>query len=249
MNTNLDGRIALVAGAGEGVGLAIAHLLAANGATVVYADPDLPRAQQGAALSVRGRPLKLDVSDPLQISAGLAWIEREYGRLDILVNHVVAHSSDDSEVSLAESAPEQWGQALQADVAAVLLMSRAALPLMKRQQGGRIVNVASVLGVIPTRFHAARFLGQASVAHLTRALAIELGPEAILVNCVAVAPAGSTGDEFSPRLSHIPLGRAAGSDDAAYAVLYFVEADSSYVTGQVLCVDGGWSAGGFFRDY
>ena len=146
-----------------------------------------------------------------------------------------------------------------------------AIPLSKRkrsrrammkQKNGRIINIASVLGVIPARLQCAFTSAKAGVVHLTRTMAIELGEHGILVNCVAPGSTLTEGtkqlfysenaaekDRAKRVLSHIPLGRAGTVEEMAHAVLFFAAPESGYITGQTLCVDGGWSAGGFFRDF
>ena len=141
-------------------------------------------------------------------------------------------------------------------------ITRAVSRVMIQQREGRIINIASVLGVIPARLQCAFTSAKAGVIHLTRTLAIELGEYGVLVNCVAPGSTLTEGtkqlfysndatqrDRANRLLSHVPLGRAGTVQEMANAVLFFAAPDSSYITGQTLCVDGGWSAGGFFRDF
>ena len=134
--------------------------------------------------------------------------------------------------------------------------------MIDQGNGGRIVNISSVMGVVPARVQCAFTAAKAAVNNLTRAMALELGPNNILVNCVAPGSTITDGtkklfhgaeaaqsEQTKRFLSHIPLARAGTTDEIANAVLFFVAPESSYITGQILCVDGGWTAGGFFRDF
>jgi len=141
-------------------------------------------------------------------------------------------------------------------------VSKAVASNMIGAQNGRIVNIASVLGVVPARLQCAFTAAKAGVIHLTKTMAIELAESGILVNCVGP---GSTLTEATKQLfysedaiqkeraqrmlSHVPLGRVGTVEEIAHAVLFFVAPESSYITGQTLCVDGGWTAGGFLRDF
>jgi NAD(P)-dependent dehydrogenase (short-subunit alcohol dehydrogenase family) len=133
---------------------------------------------------------------------------------------------------------------------------------MLRHGGGRIVNIASVLGVVPARLQCAYTAAKAGVVHLTRTMAIELGSRGVLTNCVApgsVLTAGTEALFYSKNaiqaerakslLAHIPMGRPAQVEEIANAILFLVAPESGYINGQTLCVDGGWSAGGFLRDF
>jgi NAD(P)-dependent dehydrogenase (short-subunit alcohol dehydrogenase family) len=133
---------------------------------------------------------------------------------------------------------------------------------MIAQNGGRIINVASVMGIVGARLQCAFTAAKAGVVNFTRSTALELAPSGILVNCVAP---GSTltdatrglfygegarmNDRAERLLAHIPLGRPGRAEEVAHAVLFLAAPESSYITGQVLCVDGGWTAGGYFRDF
>ena len=116
--------------------------------------------------------------------------------------------------------------------------------------------------MVPARLQCAFAAAKAGVVHLTRAMAIELAPSGILVNCVAPGSTLTDGtkalfygndaamkDRAQRMLSHVPLGRPATTAEIAHAVVFFIAPESSYITGQILCVDGGWTAGGFFRDF
>ena len=151
---------------------------------------------------------------------------------------------------------------LDVDLTGLFLMSKAASRVMIKRESGRIVNISSVLGLVPARLQCAYTAAKAGVIQLTRTMALELAPNNILVNCVAPGSTLTEGTKqlfysnnalFKKRakrmLDHVPLNRPGTVLEIAHAVLFFAAPESSYITGQTLCVDGGWSAGGFLRDF
>ena len=186
---------------------------------------------------------------------------RRHGRIDILINNagIGVRAADRKPVD--EFPIAAWDEMLAIDLTGVFLASRAAIPAMKRLGGGRIVNVASVLGLVPLRLQSSYVAAKAGVVNLTRGMAIELAPHGILVNAVApgstateqwqawMKDKASEAEDLHARLmSHIPLGRPASTQEIANGILFLVAPESSYVTGHVLTIDGGWTAG-FSRDF
>jgi 3-oxoacyl-[acyl-carrier protein] reductase len=261
MKVDLAGKFALVTGAARGIGVSIADTLAANGATVAYADIDFATVRQSAAKSPGALAVDIDISNEQSVESALAKVLKQFGRLDILVNNAGVNTAK-YRVNIDEFPLEEWDRIVKIDLTGTFLVSRAAARIMLKQKGGRIINISSVLGVIPARLQCAFTAAKAGVVHLTRTLAIELGEHGILVNCVAPGSTLTEGtkqlfysdnaaekDRAKRVLSHIPLGRAGTVEEMAHAVLFFAAPESGYITGQTLCVDGGWSAGGFFRDF
>ncbi len=261
MKVDLAGKIALVTGAARGIGLAIANTMAENGAHVVYADVDFSTTQEVAAKSKSGTALAMDVSNEVQVEAGVERILADHGRLDILVNNAGINTMK-HRVTIDQFPLEEWRRILDVDLTGLFLVSRAASRAMVKQESGRIVNISSVLGVVPARLQCAFTTAKAGVVHLTRTMAIELAPKNILVNCIAPGSTLTEGtkalfysndaimQERAQRMvSHVPLNRPGTVEEIAHAALFFAAPESSYITGQILCVDGGWTAGGFLRDF
>jgi 3-oxoacyl-[acyl-carrier protein] reductase len=260
MDVKLNNAVALVTGAAKGIGKAIATSLARNGARVVVADVDELVAKQTAAALPGAIAIRMDVSDEAGVEEAIRQIESSMGRIDILVNNAGLNTL--KRVNINEFPTDQWDRIMNVDLRGLFFVSRAVSQIMIRNGGGRIVNISSVLGVVPARLQCAFTAAKAGVVNLTRSMAIELAPNKILVNCVAPGSTITEGTEktfyggdaaMSPQtkslLAHIPLGRPGYTEEMAHAVLFLVAPESAYITGQILCVDGGWSAGGFFRDF
>jgi NAD(P)-dependent dehydrogenase (short-subunit alcohol dehydrogenase family) len=247
--------VALVTGAANGIGRAIASAFAANGASLAIADIDIENAERLAASLPSAIAAEMDVRDNAAIELAVEKTSRAFGQLDILVNNAgvntIAHRVD------IDSFPvEEWNRIVDVDLNGVFLVSRLAIPVMVARPGGRIVNIASSVGIAALRLQSPYVAAKAGVIHLTRAMALELAPRGIRVN--AIAP-GSTVTEITRKLfygedggfrehtgrlmAHIPLGRPAEPDEIAQGALFLASTASGYVTGHALTIDGGWTAG------
>jgi NAD(P)-dependent dehydrogenase (short-subunit alcohol dehydrogenase family) len=202
----------------------------------------------------------MDVSDQEQVQQGVGRILDECGRLDILVNNAGINTML-HRVTIDQFPLEEWERILRVDLTGLFLVSQAGSQPMIRQKGGRVINISSVLGIVPARLQCAFVAAKAAVVNLTRAMALELGPHGILVNCVAPGSTltegtkklfygedGSFRDKVQAMLAHIPLGRPGTTEEIANAVLFLAAPESSYVNGAILPVDGGWLAG-YIREF
>jgi NAD(P)-dependent dehydrogenase (short-subunit alcohol dehydrogenase family) len=252
MKCDLSGKVSLVTGAARGIGKAIADRLAANGSTVYYTDRDVDEVRLTAG---SGRWLKLDVTRAEDIAAARAHIEAEAGRLDILVNNAGVNTLD-HRVPIDQFPRAEWDRLLGVDLTGVYEVSRAFAGLMRRQRSGRIINIASIVGLVPLRLQCAFVAAKAGVVHLTKAMALELGADGILVNGIAPGSTLTDGtrqlfysedgvfrESVQKMLDHVPLGRPAEVDEIAVAALFLADPENTYMTGHVLVVDGGWTAG------
>ena len=261
MIVELDGKVALVTGSAQGIGQAIADTLARNGARVVYSDLDADRAAAASHAGGGCLGFALDVGQPDSVVAGVARVLQEFGRVDILINNAGIGVPAAERKTIDEYSLEAWDALLRIDLTGLFLMSREASRAMKTQKSGRIINIASVLGLVPARLQSAYIAAKAGVVNLTKSMALELAPHGVLVNAVApgstqtqgwqtwIRDAGSEAQDLHAKLmSHIPLGRPGTTQEIADAVLFLAAPESSYITGHVLTVDGGWTAG-FSRDF
>jgi 3-oxoacyl-[acyl-carrier protein] reductase len=264
MQVDIDGKVALVTGGANGIGRAIAQALAANGASVAIVDIDAAGATLTAAqIGDDGgacQGLAGDVGDAASMQAAVDAIVSRWGRIDILVNNAGINTSG-GRVPIDAYSDEDWHRILRVDLTGVFVTSRIVVPLMRRGGGGRIVNIGSIAGLVPLRLQSAFVAAKAGVVNLTRSMALELGPDNILVNCVAPGSTLTKGTEAlfygkdgaytekaASLLAHIPLGRPGTTAEIAHAVLFLAAPEASYVNGAVLPVDGGWTAG-YTRDF
>ncbi|MBI2191285.1 MAG: glucose 1-dehydrogenase [Planctomycetes bacterium] len=260
MKIDLQGQVALVTGAARGIGQAIADALSGNGATVAYTDREEKPAQEAAARRPPGRAYALDVTSEKQVEDVIGRVVHELGRLDILVNNAgvntLAHR-----VPVDEFPRMEWDRILDVDLNGLFLVSRAGAQVMRRQGSGRIINITSIAGVVPLRNQCAFVAAKSAVANLTRAMAIELAPAGILVNAIApgstltegtrqlfYGPDAKFRESMQRLLAHVPLGRPGEAKEIAQAALFLSDPENTYVTGHVLVVDGGWTAG-YIRDF
>jgi len=255
MQVDLTDRVALVTGAARGIGQAIADRLAGNGARVVYTDVDAAGVEESASRVGGATALAMDVRDEDQVAAAIAEVVRRLGRIDILVNNAGVNTLQ-HRVTIDQFPRDEWDRIVHVDLTGLYVVSRVVAGQMRGQRWGRIINIASVVGLVPLRLQCAFAAAKAGVVNLTKAMAIELGSLGITVNAVAPGSILTEGtkrlfygedgqfrDSVSQMLAHIPAGRPGTTDEVAHAVLFLAAPEASYVNGAVLTVDGGWTAG------
>jgi NAD(P)-dependent dehydrogenase (short-subunit alcohol dehydrogenase family) len=256
---DVTGKRVLITGAGKGIGAAINRLFVAQGAVVMASDVD-SESVAGLAEKLGCHWIVMDVADEDSVASGVAETVSQLGGIDILVNNAGINLAKERR-TIDGFETKDWRRILSVDLDGVFFVSRAVAPHLRESGGGRIVNIASVLGMVPARLQSAYVAAKAAVINLTKSMAMELAPDNILVN--AIAP-GSTltdatrsfiygeGAAYSEKaqslLSHIPLGRPGNPEEIAAAVLFLASPAASYITGTVLPVDGGWTAG-YIRDW
>lgn len=262
MQVDLQGQVALVTGAAQGIGRAIADTLARNGARVIYTDLDASRTEEAAQAAGQDHlSFPLDVADGDAIDHTVAAAVRKAGRIDILVNNAGIGVKAGDRKTVDEFPVETWDAMIRIDLTGVFRVSRAVVPHMKARKTGRIINIASVLGLVPMRLQSSYVAAKAGVVNLTRSMALELAPFGILVNGIAPGSTATEGwkrwigdakseelDLHARLMSHIPLGRPASTQEIADGALFLAAPESSYITGHILPIDGGWTAG-FARDF
>jgi len=248
----LDGKIALVTGAGSGLGKAIAVAMAEAGADCAVTElPEKrelldPVCADIRAVGRRAMPLPLRLPDQDSIDAAVARTVEGMGRIDVLVNNAGVNVPRPA----LEVSEEDWDRVLDVNLKGLFFMSQSAARLMKESGGGRIVNIASQNGLVGYYKRAAYCASKAGVVNLTRVLAIEWAPLKINVNAVGptfiLTPlTQSTWDDPAMRedlLMRIPLGRVGTPQDVVGAVVFLASPAADLITGHTLLVDGGWTA-------
>ena len=250
--TSHAGRVALVTGAGRGIGQALADALAAAGARVAYLDHD-PALAEAAAQGARAKgwtalARAADVADYEAVGSAVQAVEAELGPVDILVNNAgISPKTDGRKASVWEMDPAEWHHVLDVNLTGAFNATRALAPGMRGRGYGRVVSMSSVAGRTYCDFVGVHYAAtKAALIGFTKHLAGELGPHGVTVNALApgridtplargVAPEVNEGVRLAT-----PVQRLGSPQDVAAACLFLTSDDASFVTGQVLDVSGGW---------
>ena len=241
----LDGQIALVTGASRGIGQAIALELGKQGATVIGTATSPSGAQAIetylAQAGIKGMGLAMNVNDPAQIDQGLQSIQGQFGEISIQVNNAGVTRDN----LLMRMKDEEWDDIMETNLKSVFRLSRAVLRAMMKARRGRIINIASVVGVMGNAGQTNYAAAKAGIIGFSKSLAREVGSRNITVNCVAPGfidtdMTRALGEEQRKALlDHIPLGRLGSVEDVAASVVYLASPQAGYVTGTTLHVNGG----------
>src|SRR5690349_4305197 len=243
-------KVALVTGAARGIGLATAKKFLAEGWRVALLD--IAGTQLTQAVAEIARPddtlaLTCDVSDAAAVGAAVRTIEQRFGRLDALVNNAgIAVFAP-----LMETSDADFCRVIEVNLTGPFLCTKAAVPLMREHGGGAIVNITSISAVRASTLRSAYGTSKAGLAHLTKQLAVELASLGIRVNAVAPGPVDTamakqvhTKEIRADYHDAIPLNRYGLEEELAEAIYFLCSANASYITGQILAVDGGFDAAG-----
>lgn len=239
-------KVAIVTGAKQGIGKGIALALAKEGAKVIVSDINLEESQlvvdEIVAAGGQAAAIKCDVSSRTEVDAMILKAKEEFGSLDILVNNAGIFPF----ISLEKMSESDWDRVMDINMKGVFFTCQEALKVMP--DGGRIVNISSIASLVGFSGLTHYCASKGALNAFTRALALETSPRMITVNNVApgaIETPGATGaqDEEMKKqtIAAIPLSRYGTADDIAQAVVFLASAGASYITGQTIVVDGGWT--------
>ena len=242
----LDGKTALVTGAGSGIGKCIAETYAKEGARVVLADINLDAAKSAArAIGNNAVAVRCDVTQRAEIDAALAETLSAFGALEILVNNAGATHVNKPMLEIGE---DEFDRIYAVNVKGIFMFCQAVVPYFRKQKSGVIINIGSTAGLRPRPGLSAYNATKGAVHMLTKSLAVELAPDRIRVCAIApvatdtpllpsfLGPAEGMREKF---VATVPLGRLAQPQDIANAALFLASADADFVTGNIVEVDGG----------
>lgn len=245
----LKDRVAIVTGGGTGIGRGIALMFAKEGAKVVVVgrrkEPLDETVSRIKNIGGDGVAVQCDVSRNDQVQTMTNKAIETYGTVDILVNNAGVYLPHDA-LGMSE---EEWDTVMGIDLKGVWLCSKAALPHMLKKGKGKIINIASIAGLIGFEQSAAYCAAKGAVVNLTREMALDYAPKGININ--AIAPGVIESDMTKPFLENeqakkgflekTPVGRVGMPDDIAYGAVYLASNESDFVVGQTLVIDGGWT--------
>ena len=239
-------QVAVVTGGAAGIGLEIVRQLAIDGMFVVAVDRNRESCKKAekslAEMKGRVHIIETDIGIRDGARKAIEFAVTTYGRLDLLCNNAAVHPLE----TVEDHAFETWSETFQVNVTGTMLCSQMALPQMKRQRSGVIVNMGSISGLVPYAGGGAYAASKAAIIMLTKVLALEAGPYGITVNCIcpgSIRHQVPPGDQIEDVPAHIPIGRYGKPADVAHLVSYLASEDASYMTGSVIVLDGGATAG------
>lgn len=258
MQIDFNNKVVVVTGGAGGIGRGIVTAFARDGAKVVLCDlkgakecaKDITNETNGVVCGY-----DFDITDRESVQKAFAEISEELGKIDVLVNNAGINVGPNERKTVDEFSDKWWDAILKVDLDGTYNCTKAAVSYMN--ENSSIVNISSIVGMVPLRNQCAFTAAKAGVINFTRAIAMELAPKNIRAN--AICP-GSIGIEITNKLwsqssamqgllSHIPMKRQGKVEDIANAVEFLASESAAYITGVVLPVDGGWTCGGFARDF
>jgi NAD(P)-dependent dehydrogenase (short-subunit alcohol dehydrogenase family) len=246
LTARLAGRVAVVTGAGSGIGLATARRFAAEGATVICVDID-PSTGQAAADQVGGEFVACDVADQAQVRSLFDGVAARHGRIDVAFNNAGISPPDDDSILVTEV--DVWERVMRINTTSVYLCCQHVIPHMQRQGRGSIINTASFVALMgAATSQIAYTASKGGVLAMTRELGVQFARDGIRVNALCPGPVATPllmklfaedPERAARRLVHVPVGRFAEPEEIAAAVAFLASDDASFITATQFVVDGG----------
>jgi len=257
MNISFQDKVVVITGASGGIGQGMVKLFSEDGAKVVLCARrgTVEAAEALCAQGYTAYGYSLDITDREAVKATMAEIAQKLGKIDVLINNAGINVGPEQRHFVDEFSDEWWDKILKVDLDGTYNCTKQAIPYMP--QGAAIVNISSIVGMVPLRNQCAFAAAKAAVNNFTRAIAMELAPRQIRVNSICPGTIGiaitnelwKENSVMAGLLSHIPMGRQGTPEEIANVTAFVASDAASYMTGTVIPVDGGWTCGGFARDF
>ena len=257
MNISFQDKVVVITGASGGIGQGMVRLFAQDGAQVVLCARrgTVEAAQKLCEEGFRAYGYSLDITDRQAVAATMADIAAKLGRIDVLINNAGINVGPDQRQYVNHFSDEWWDKILKVDLDGTYNCTKSAIPYMP--EGASIVNISSIVGLVPLRNQCAFAAAKAAVNNFTQAIAMELAPRNIRANAICPGTIGiavtnelwKENSAMAGLLSHIPMGRQGSPEEIANVTAFVASDAASYMTGAVIPVDGGWTCGGFARNF
>lgn len=257
MQISFENKTVVITGAAGGLGSAMAKCFAEDGAKVAICDLRGTEkvVEELLAMGYTVKGYEFDITDREQTAKAMSSISEDFCGIDVLINNAGINVDSEGRKHVDEFSNKWWDAILKVDLDGTYNCTKLAIPFMSK--GASIVNISSIVGMIPLRNQCAFAAAKAAVINFTKAIAMELAPRGIRANVICPGTVGiaitnklwQDNSVMDGLLSHIPMGRQCIPAEIANAAEFLASEAASYITGTVLPVDGGWTCGGFARNF
>ena len=252
MNISFKNKVVVITGSAGGIGQAMAKRFIDDGAKVAVCDL---KGAINVAKELGGYGYEFDITDINAVEKTMKQISLDLGGIDVLINNAGINVGPNERKTVESFSDKWWDAIIKVDLDGTYNCTKHAVPYMK--EGSAIVNVSSIVGIVPLRNQCAFTAAKAGVINFTKAIALELAPKGIRANAICPGTIGiavtntlwKNDDTMQKLLSHIPMARQGFPEEIANATAFLASDFASYITGAVLPVDGGWTAGGYARNF